>query len=50
MKMTFDKWREDFSRFAEDLYPRRYSRDYVKLLAEMGEEVRRLARQLVSNI
>ena len=48
--MTFDKWHDDFSRFAEDLYPRRYSQDYVKLLAEMGEEVRRLARRLVSNI
>ena len=48
--MTFDKWHDDFSRFAEDLYPRRYSRDYVKLLAEMGEEVRRLARQKNSTI
>ena len=48
--MTFDKWHDDFSRFAEDLYPRRYSRDYVKLLAEMGEEVRSLARQKNSTI
>ena len=43
MKMTFENWHEDFSRFAEDLYPGRYSRDYVQRLAEMGEEVRRLA-------
>ncbi len=48
--MTFDKWHDDFSRFAEDLYPGRYPRDYVKLLAEMGEEVRSLARQKNSTI
>ena len=45
MKMTFENWHEDFSRFAEDLYPGRYSRDYVQRLAEMGEEVRRLAQE-----
>ena len=43
--MTFKNWYEDFSRFAEDLYPGRYSRDYVQRLAEMGEEVRRLAQE-----
>ena len=48
--MTFDKWHDDFSRFAEDLYPDRYPRDYVKLLAEMGEEVWSLARQKNSTI
>ena len=45
MKMTFENWHEDFSRFAEDLYPGRYARDYVQRLAEMGEEVRRLAQE-----
>ena len=43
--MTFENWYEDFSRFAGDLYPGRYSRDYVQRLAEMGEEVRRLAQE-----
>jgi len=48
--MRFAQWYEDFSRFAEDLYPRRYSRDYVRLLAEMSEEVQSLARQKSSTI
>src|SRR5579884_1002137 len=30
--ITFDLWHERFSRFAEDLYPGRYSRDYVRTL------------------
>ncbi len=45
MKMPFENWHEDFSRLAEGLYPGRYSREYVQRLAEMGEEVRRLAQE-----
>ena len=48
--MLFEQWYEDFSRFAEDLYPGRYSRDYVRLLVEMSDEVQSLARQKSSTI
>lgn len=41
--MNVDAWYERFNRFAEDLYPGRYTRDYVKDLVEAAREVRRLA-------
>ncbi len=48
--ITFDLWHERFSRFAEDLYPGRYSRDYVRTLVELGQQVESLARQKRSTI
>ena len=39
----FDAWYEDFNRFAGDLYPGRYTRDYVKDLVEAAKNVRELA-------
>lgn len=48
--MRFEQGQEDFTRFAEDLYPGRYSRDYVKLLVEMSEAVQSLARRKSSTI
>ncbi len=39
-EINFDRWYNDFNRFAGDLYPERYTRDFVKELVETGEEVR----------
>ena len=50
LKTRFEQGQEDFTRFAEDLYPGRYSRDYVRLLVEMSEEVQSLARRKSSAI
>jgi quinolinate synthase len=48
--ITFEAWYERFSRFGEDLYPGRYSRNYVHELVEMGRKVRSLAQQKQSTI
>jgi quinolinate synthase len=48
--ISADQWYEDFNRFAGDLYPGRYTRDYVKDLAEMGKQVRSLAAAKQSSI
>ena len=48
--ITVDLWLERFSRFAEDLYPGRYTRDYVRDLVEMARRVKCLARQKDSAI
>jgi len=44
-EITYDLWYERFSRFAEDLYPGRYSRSYVASLVQLGRRVRSLAGQ-----
>jgi len=41
--IRFETWYEDFNRYAGDLYEGRYTRDYVKSLVEIGQEVRALA-------
>ena len=41
----FATWHERFNRFAGDLYPHRYTRDYVTDLVEIGHEVLSLARE-----
>jgi quinolinate synthase len=41
----YARWYEDFNRFAGDLYPGRYTADYVRDLVEIAKEVRELARQ-----
>ena len=41
----FGTWYERFNRFAGDLYPHRYTRDYVTDLVEIGHEVLSLARE-----
>ena len=46
----FDLWYERFSRFAADLYPGRYTPDYVRDLVEMGRRIQCLARQKQSTI
>lgn len=43
--ISFDGWYDRFSRYAEDLYPGRYTRDYVKDLVETGKRVRALAAE-----
>ncbi len=43
--LQFETWHENFNRFAGDLYPGRYTRDYVKQLAEIGRQVLSLARE-----
>ena len=43
--IQLDTWYEDFNRFAGDLYPGRYTRDYVKDLVDIGRRVRELAEQ-----
>ncbi len=48
--IRFDAWYERFSRFAGDLYPGRYSRDYVHALVEMGKQVQALAQEKQSTI
>ncbi len=40
-----DAWYDKFNRFAGDLYPGRYGRDFVTELVEQGDEVRRLAEE-----
>lgn len=41
---------DNLSRYAEDLYPGRYTRDYVKFLAELSQDVGELARQKKSRV
>ena len=48
--IQFDRWYEDFNRFAGDLYPGRYTRDFVKELVEQGEQVRAKAEKKSSLI
>jgi quinolinate synthase len=48
--ITFDAWYERFSRYAADLYPGRYTRSFVRELAEKGERVQALAREKHSTI
>jgi len=48
--IQFESWYRRFNRLAGDLYPGRYTREYVKDLVEMGGEVRALARRKSSLI
>ena len=48
--IQLDTWYEDFNRFAGDLYPGRYTRDYVKDLVDIGRRVRELAEKKQSLI
>ena len=41
----FERWYEDFNRYAGDLYPGRYTSAYVKELVEISQDVRRLAQE-----
>ncbi len=43
--IQFDDWYDKFNRFAGDLYPGRYSREFVRDLVEQGREVRALAEE-----
>ena len=43
-------WYERFSRYAEDLYPGRYTREFCLELAEQAFDIRRLAAQKASTI
>ncbi|MBI3666985.1 MAG: quinolinate synthase NadA [Acidobacteria bacterium] len=45
IEISFDLWLDRFSRFAEDLYPGRYTRAYVRELVGMAREVCSLAEQ-----
>lgn len=45
-----EAWYEDFSRYAEDLYPNRYTAAHVRELAEVGSEVLALAEEKNSTI
>jgi quinolinate synthase len=42
--IQFERWYEDFNRFAGDLYPGRYTRPFVQELVEQGREVATLAK------
>jgi hypothetical protein len=44
-EIQFVAWYERFNRLADDLYPGRYSREYVRDLIERGREITALARQ-----
>ncbi len=48
--ITFDVWYERFCRYAADLYPGRYTPDFVRHLVEMGREVKALAAEKQSTI
>jgi len=48
--ISAERWYDDFNRFAGDLYPGRYTRDYANDLAEMGKQVRALAEEKRSSI
>ena len=48
--IQFDRWYEDFNRFAGDLYPGRYTREFVRDLVEQGRKVQELAEQKSSAI
>ena len=37
--IQFDRWYEDFNRFAGDLYPGRYTREFVQAIVEQGRQV-----------
>jgi quinolinate synthase len=43
-EIKFDTWLDRFQRFAGDLYPGRYTSDYVKDLVETGKQVVALAQ------
>lgn len=48
--VQFEASYERFNRLADDLYPGRYSREYVRDLVEMGREIMELARRKGSSI
>lgn len=48
--IQFDRWYEDFNRFAGDLYPGRYTREFVEELVEQGREVLELAEKKQSAV
>ena len=48
--IRFDDWYDRFSRYAEDLYPGRYTTGYVRDLVEMGRRIRALAKEKHSTI
>ena len=41
--INFETWHDHFNRYAGDLYPGRYTSDYVRDLVEVGKNVRALA-------
>ena len=43
--INFETWHDHFNRFAGDLYPGRYTSDYVRDLVEVGKKVRALAEE-----
>ncbi len=45
VKIQFEAWYERFNRLSDDLYPGRYSHEYVGELVETAKEVITLARQ-----
>lgn len=49
-KEMANDWYDKFSRFAEDLYPGRYTWEFTRRLAEMGEEIIRKAKEKNSTI
>jgi len=46
----FDEWYERLSRYAEDLYPGRYTREYVKDLVELARRAKARAQEKRSTI
>ncbi len=42
--ISFEKWYDHFNRFSADLYPGRYTADYVRDLVEVGKRVKALAQ------
>jgi quinolinate synthase len=50
VKALAEKWYEKFSRFAEDLYPGRYTKERCLELAEMAQEILHLAEEKGSTI
>ena len=48
--IRFDEWYDRFSRYAEDLYPARYTTGYVRDLVEMARRVKARAQEKGSTI
>jgi len=48
--ISYDAWYESFNRFAGDLYPGRYTPEYVRELVEQGRQVLELAQRKQSLI
>jgi quinolinate synthase len=48
--IRFDDWYDRFSRFAEDLYPARYTTGYVRHLVEIARQIQARAQEKQSTI